>query len=511
MLQAATLWELIERRADATPDALMVVDEDMRTLTFAEYWAEAERAAAGLVALGVDGGDVVTWQLPTWIESMVLAGALSRIGAVQNLVLPIARRHELDFITEQVGSTLLVTPSTWQGFDYEDMAVTVARGRTGTRVLVADKALPQGDPVSLPPFGESNIDASGERTDWIFYTSGTTAEPKGVRHSHATISAAALGLAERLELIPRDRNSLVFPITHIGGMVWLFASLQSGCTNICTEVFDPERTVEVLSREGVTLAGSGTYFHQRYIDQQRSTLTGIFPDVRAFVGGGAPKPVTLADEVAALFDVPVLSGFGMTEAPIVTMASMDDTPAELATTEGRPTSGVDIRITDPDGHETAPGDEGEIRVRGPQVMLGYVDPSLDREAFDDDGFLRTGDMGWLDPGGNLVVSGRLKDIIVRKGENISARELEELLGLHPLVADVAVIGLPDPDAGERVCAVVQLNDVLQPLTHDAMVEHLYDIGLARQKVPEQLEYVDQLPRNSAGKVLKHLLRDEFKG
>ena len=504
-----TLWELMERRVDSTPDALMAVDEDMRTLTFAEFWAEAELAAAGLAAVGVDRGDVVTWQLPTWIESLVLVAALSRLGVEQNPVLPTYRRRELDHITAQAGTSLLVTPSTWRGFDHEALATEVARAQGGMRVLVADRALPQGDPTSLPSLDD--VDPVGDQpTSWLFATSGTTAEPKLARHSDASLLAAARGMSVRLELIPQDRNALVFPVTHIGGIVWLLASLESGCANILTEAFDPERTVEVLGREGVTLAGAGTFFHQAYLDQQRRRLEPIFPDVRAFPGGGAPKPPTLAAELRAAFDAPVLSGYGSTEAPILTMAGLGDADEQLATSEGRPTSGVELRFVALDGRLVTPGEEGEIRVRAPQMMAGYLDPALDHEAFDDDGFFRTGDLGRLDEHGDLVVTGRTKDIIVRKGENVSAKEVEDLLFLHDKVADVAVIGLPDADSGERVCAVVQLAGG-DGVSFDEMIIHLRDQGLMSQKLPEQLEIVESLPRNPSGKVLKHVLRDEFKG
>jgi len=510
MLQGRTLWELMERRVDTTPDALMAVDEDMRTLTFAELWSEAELAAAGLAAAGIGEGDVVSWQLPTWIESMVLVAALSRLGAVQNPILPIYRDRELDFITAQADSRLLVVPSVWNGFDYEEMALAVARRQGDMRVLVADRALPQGDPSVLPDLPEP-LEREDLPVRWLFYSSGTTAEPKGAQHTDATIAAAARGMSQRLGLIARDRNALVFPFTHIGGIVWMFASLQSGCSNILTEAFHPEDTVEVLSREGVTLAGSGTVFHQAYVRAQRRTLHPIFPDVRAFPGGGAPKPADLAAEIRNLFEVPVLSGYGMTEAPILTMADLSDADDELAGSEGKPMPGVEIRFVRTDATIVTDGGEGELRVRAPQMMRGYLDPSLDAESVDEDGFFRTGDLGRMDERGNVVITGRLKDIIVRKGENVSAKELEDLLQLHEKVRDVAVIGLPDADSGERVCAVIELADGQQDVTFDEVIIHLRDRGLMVQKLPEQVEIVEQIPRNPAGKVLKHVLRDEFKG
>ncbi|MGB6058874.1 MAG: AMP-binding protein [Microthrixaceae bacterium] len=547
MLQGRTFWELLEKRVDATPDALMAVDEDMRTLTFAEYWTEAELAAAGLALAGIRAGDVVSWQLPTWIESMVLVAALSRLGAVQNPILPIYRDRELSHITKEAGTKLLVVPPVWRGFDYEELAREVALDNGDLRVLVSDRALPQGDPNVLPepprtaedrdfeawvpnigdPDAEPDIhpevldsdpDAdlgapnSGRgRADWIFYTSGTTSAPKGAMHTDASLAAAARGMAQRLGLIQRDRNALVFPLSHIGGLVWLFASLQSGCSNILTESFNPVETTEVLAREGVTLAGSGTAFHNAYVAEQRKSLHPIFADVRAFPGGGAPKPPSLVEDVRALFDAPVLSGYGMTEAPILTMADLSDADDELATSEGKPLHGVEIRFVAHDGTIVTGNNEGELRVRAPQMMLGYVDPALDVEAFDDDGFFRTGDLGRMDERGNVIITGRVKDVIIRKGENVSAKELEDLLSGHELVVDVAVIGLPDRESGERVCAVIQVAEGDDKVTFDDVIVYLRDQGLMVQKLPEQVEFVDLLPRNQSGKVLKHVLRDEFKG
>jgi cyclohexanecarboxylate-CoA ligase len=510
MLQGRTLWELMERRVDATPDALMAVDEDMRTLTFAEYWSEAERAAAGLMASGVRAGDVVSWQLPTWIESLVLVAALSRLGAVQNPMLPIYREREVGFITGQAGSKLLVVPSVWRGFDFEAMATSIASDQGNMRVLVADKALPQGDPASLPAPPEPR-DADDQDVRWLFYTSGTTADPKGAQHTDASIAAVAWGMAQRLALVESDRNALVFPFTHIGGITWLFSSLQSGCSNILMEGFHPEETPEVLSREGATLAGSGTVFHQAYLAYQRKHAQPVFPNVRAFPGGGAPKPPALVAEMRGVFDAPILSGYGLTEAPILTMADVSDADDELAASEGKPMPGVELRFVTLEGEVVPAGQEGEVRAKAPQLMRGYLDSSLDADAFDDDGWFRTGDLGRLDERGNLIITGRVKDIIIRKGENVSAKEVEDLLYTHPKVADVAVIGLPDPDSGERVCAIVQTAEGEEAITFDEMVAHLKDQGLMTQKLPEQLEVIDTIPRNPSGKVLKHVLRDQYKG
>ncbi len=378
------------------------------------------------------------------------------------------------------------------------------------RVLVADRALPQGDPSALPPI-EDALDAVEQPVRWLFYTSGTTADPKGAQHTDASIAAVAKGMAERMGVIQADRNALVFPFTHIGGITWLFTSLQTGCSNILMEGFHPVQTPEVLSREGATLAGSGTVFHQAYLAYQRSQPTPVFPEVRGFPGGGAPKPPALVAEIREMFDAPMLSGYGLTEAPILTMADLSDSDEELANSEGKPMPGVDLRFVTLEGEIAAPGEEGEIRAKAPQIMRGYLDSSLDAEAFDEDGYFRTGDLGRLDERGNVIITGRVKDVIIRKGENVSAKEVEDLLYTHPSVGDVAVIGLPDPESGERVCAVVQTAPDAEAITFEQMVTHLKTEGLMTQKLPEQLEIIDAIPRNPAGKVLKHVLKDQYKG
>jgi acyl-CoA synthetase (AMP-forming)/AMP-acid ligase II len=512
MLDARNLWELLEKRVDATPDGVMAVDESGRALTFAEYRAEAERAAAGLARLGIGAGDVVSWQLPTWLESIVLVAALSRLGAVQNPMLPIYRQREVGFITKQSGSRLLVVPGTWRTFDYEEMAREIAGGQPGLEILVANRTLPQGDPQQLPPPPEAPDDPADLPVRWYYYTSGTTADPKGAQHTDATIRAAAVGMCERLEVTESDRIGCVFPFTHVAGAVYIFSALAFGCTMIVVEGFDAESTPPVLARNEVTLAGAGTPFHMAYLAYQRNhpESAPLFPKARAYIGGGAPKPPQLHFDVKSeLGGVGVVSGYGMTEAPIVTMASVRDDDETLANTEGAAVTGVDLITVKTDGTRSVAGEEGEIRLKAPMLMRGYIDSTLDAEGFDENGYFRTGDLAVVDERGNVRITGRVKDIIIRNMENISAKELEDNLFTHPKVADVAVIGLPDERTGERACAVVVPSDVGAAPDLDELCAYLLERGLMKQKLPEQLEIVDALPRNPTGKVVKFELRDRF--
>jgi acyl-CoA synthetase (AMP-forming)/AMP-acid ligase II len=498
VLDARSFWDLVAERAAATPDAPLAVDEAGRKLSFADYRDGALRCAAALAERGVTTGTPVSWQLPTSFEALILTAALARLGAVQNPVLPIYRERELGFVLRQSGARLLVVPKTFRGFDHAEVGSALAAEIPQLDVLVLDAFLPEADPARLPEAPEA-----GDRelpVRWIFYTSGTTADPKGARHTDATPLVTGRALCTALELRADDRVALVFPITHIGGVGWLSAALLAGCAHIVVPTFDPEHTPSVLARHGVTQATAGTVFHQAYLAAQRAHgAEPIFPGVRAFPGGGAPKPPQLhLDVKRELGGAGVVSGYGLTECPIATMGSVHDRDDQLAHTEGRPTPGVELRVAA----------SGEILLRGPQLCLGYLDPSLDEAAFDEDGFFRTGDLGHLDADGHLVVTGRTKDVIIRKGENIPVKEVEDLLFEHPKVADVAVIGLPDPESGERGCAVV-VCAVGEPLTFDEMVGYLRERELMVQKIPEQIELLDELPRNPSGKVLKQALRQRF--
>ena len=511
MLDARSLWELIELRAEADPDRELLVDSGGSRMTNGGFRDAALRTAAGLYALGVRQGSVVSWQLPTWNTGYVLMAALCRLGAVQNPIIPIYRDREVGFILRQIRPEVAITPSEFGGFDFRAMIARLTTG-TGTRHVAADRTLPEADPAALPPY-----QAPEERElRWYFYSSGTTADPKGARHTDAAILAAARGMHACLELTADDINGMAFPLAHIAGPIWLGASLMAGASNVLLDRFDPAAAVELFGREKVTLGGSGTPFHLAYLKAQREfalTHPGerAFPTFRLCNGGGAPRPATLhaqiRDEVGGLG---VVAGWGLTEAPILTMSTVHDPQSALDDSEGRPMPGVELRVVTLDGKPAEPGREGELRAKAPQMMLGYVDPALDTEAFDADGYFRTGDLGTVDADGFVRITGRLKDIIIRKGENISAKEIENLLFTHPRVADVAVIGLPDPERGERVCAVVVGKESTQPLDFVEMVEFLRDAGLTTQKLPEQLEVVDVLPRNPTGKVIKRDLVGRFR-
>ncbi len=489
----------------------MLIAADGETVTFGEFRQRAERMAAGLHAMGVAEGSVVSWQLPTRIETVVLSMALARLGAVQNPIIHLYREREVGFALRQTGAALFVVPGTWRDVDYGAIAERALDGASKRpTVLLTDDGLPDGDPASLPP-APAGTTAADAPVRWIYYTSGSTADPKGVQHTDQTLIAGGWGLARALDMNPDDVGSMAFPFAHIAGPDYLVCLLTVGFPAILLESFSPADALEVFRAHGVTLVGGSTAFYVAFLTEQRKAPgEPILPSLRLMAGGGAAKPPEIHFEVRdEIGGVGVVHGYGMTEVPMIANGSPHDTDEQLANTDGKPIEGADVRIVTPDGRVARPGEEGEIRVRGPMVFHGYTDSALNGEAFDDDGYFRTGDLGRLRDDGHLVITGRLKDIIVRKGENISAKEIEDLLYTHPNVMEVAVIGLPDPERGERVCAVVQLAEDAGGLELPEVVAFCRDAGLMTQKIPEQLELRSDWPRAGTGKIVKKTLRDEY--
>ena len=485
-----TLWELVTRRAALTPDRPLFL-QDGRTLTFEALRARAERVAAGLYGMGVRPGTVVAWQLPTRIETAVLSFALARLGAVQTPVIPFYRDREVGFALRESRAEFFAVPGTWRGFDHTEMA-----RRLGAKgVFEAYDDLPDGDPSRLLP-----PPSDGTAVRWIYWTSGTTSDPKGVLHTDRSLLAGGSCLAHALRPSAEDVGSIAFPYAHIGGPDYTVMLLLYGFPAVLFEQFALPEALAAYRAHGVTMAGGSTAFYSMFLAEQRKRPgEPVLPALRLLAGGGAPKPPELYHAVVREMGVQLTHGYGMTEVPMITMGAPGDDPELLATTEGRPPQGMEIRIVD-----------GEVRLRGEAVCRGYLDPGQTAQAFDEDGFLRTGDLGRLTETGHLVLTGRLKDVIIRKGENISAQEIEDLLHRHPAVGDVAVIGLPDAARGELVCAVVEQPPGAEALTLSDVTTFLRTEGLSVHKLPERLEVVDTLPRGETlRKVLKYKLRERY--
>ena len=509
---AETYWYLVEAAARMHPERVVLTDDFGRSLTNSQLRDSASSTAAALYERGVRDGSVVSWQLPTTLETMVVMVALARLGAVQNPILPIWRESEVRFVTTQLGTEALIVPGCWRGFDHTALAQRLAAERPMSVVVIDHEMsvsdalrVPTGDPTQLPSPPSSDDDCR-----WIYFSSGTTAAPKGARHCDRSVIAGSAGVVGIVGASSSDVNPIPFPVSHIGGAAMLAASLRTGMRLVLFDSFDPATTPQAIARHRPTLLGTATPFFVAFMAAQRAHGTEpLYPDLRGCVGGGAPITAELGRQVRQTFPVNgVANSWGLTEFPVAT-SQTPEAPAELLDrTVGPPVPGVSVRVVGDDEREVKPGEEGELRLKGPQCFLGYVDSSLDAGAFDADGWFRTGDRGLVDCNRNIIITGRLKDAIIRNAENISALEIESALASHPAVADVAVIGVPDPVTGERVCAVV-VAEAGTTVTLSDLAQHCRAQGLSRHKSPERLEVVTALPRNLTGKVLKNELRTRF--
>ncbi|MGH3523982.1 MAG: AMP-binding protein, partial [Mycobacterium sp.] len=403
-------------------------------------------------------------------------------------------------------SRMIFVAATWRGHDLASMVASVA-GQLGTGVVVvrgesADHACyahllaDPAEPRELP-----TVDPDAVRM--ILYTSGTAGRPKGALHTHNSIHALICQIRDHWLVEDGDRFLVPSPITHIGGSIYAFeCPLLLGTTAVLMDRWNADDAVHLMQTERCTHLAGATPFLEQLLGAARRTGTRL-PDLKVFICGGASVSPSLIRSAAGYFHRAVVTrAYGCTEVPVITIGAPDRSDADhAADTDGR-TGFAEVNIAD---HDAAPVGAGEILARGPQMFVGHLHPEDDSGSFDAAGFFRTGDLGrWVD-GDYLVVTGRVKDIIIRSGENISPKEVEDLLAGHPDIAEVAVVGLPDAHTGERACAVVVPRAKPGPDVAD-LRSFLAAQGVARFKAPEQVAIWDALPKNDAGKVLK----DEIK-
>ncbi|GBG37419.1 AMP-binding protein [Mycobacterium montefiorense] len=506
-----TYWTLIVDAAQRHPDRPLFADDYGRSLSARQLHDAACATAAGFAERGIGADSIVSWQLPTTLETVVVMAALTRLGAVQNPIIPILREREVGFITGHLSTEFLVVPEVWRGFDYGELARALASDQ-GFEVIAVDLAtLPRADELRLPRADVDILTAPatpGGDTQWIYYSSGTTAAPKGIRHSDTTVIAGSRGMVHAMGFSAGDVDPIAFPISHIGGAAMVAAALMTGMRLALFEVFDPAATPQAIAAHQPTFLGTATPFFVAFLEAQRAQGDRpLFGALRGCIAGGAPITAELGRQVRETLGIAgIANAWGMTEFPVATSPALDAAPEVLDYTVGAPVAGVSVRVVDNHETELSVGHEGELRLKGPQCFLGYADATLDVDAFDDEGWLRTGDLGLIDTDGNVRVTGRIKDATIRNAENISALEIENVLATHPGVADVAVIGVPDRSAGERVCAVVVPTSA-EGVSLEALVQHCHSLGLGRYKHPERLVIVDSLPRNQFGKVIKKDLRE----
>jgi acyl-CoA synthetase (AMP-forming)/AMP-acid ligase II len=501
-----TLGDCLRQAARQSPRRVVLVDGSFR-LDCETLYARATTLAQALMDR-LPACSVVSFVLPNWHEAAVIYMAATLAGMVVNPILPSLRDRELTFILKDVASRLIFVPSSIRQQDYVAMLsrvtaqltsppeVVVLRGESGNHTSYDSLFQGKERTSDLPA-----LDPDAVRM--ILYTSGTTARPKGVLHTHNSIHALICQIRDHWLAEPGDKFLVPSPIAHIGGSIYAFeCPLLLGTTAVLMERWNADDGVKLMDVERCThMAGATPFLEQMLAAAQRAHTR--LPSLKLFVCGGASVPPSLVRGAAAYFERAVVTRvYGSTEVPVSTVGVTQRTDAaHAADTDGRP--GIaQIKLVD---HNAAAAGQGEIQVRGPQMLVGYLHVEDETDAFDAEGYFRTGDLArWIDDA-YLVVTGRAKDMIIRNGENISPKEVEDMLIGHPAIAEVAVVGLPDPRTGERACAVIVAKSSPGPDVA-ALRSFLDSLGVATFKVPEQVVIWDALPRNDAGKVLKHQIR-----
>ena len=486
-----TLGDLVARGLRAAPGTVFRVHSAARPWsgTFGDVERIARRLAAGLRSRGVGPGDVVAFQLPNWVEAAAVFWASAFLGAVVVPIVHFYGRKELGYILGAVEPRVLITAERFGRMEhqpdlYAGVPIVGVVGRDFDELL-ADEPMP----------GVVPADPAGPAL--IAFTSGTTRDPKGVIHSHQTLGHETRQLAG---LYPSDRGHQLTaaPVGHFIGMLnaFLIPVLDQTPVNL-TDVWSPAQVLALMASDGLTLAGGATYYITSLLEHPDFTQAHL--KCMRYAGlGGSSVPAAVTTRLAGL-GITVFRSYGSTEHPSITGSRHTAPEAKRLYTDGNVLPGVEIRLST----------DGEIFSRGPELCLGYTDDALTRQAFDAEGWYRTGDVGVLDEDGYLTITDRKSDIIIRGGENVSALEVEEtLLGL-PGVVEAAAVAAPDDRLGEHVAAVLVLRPGCALPTLDELRAHFDRAGLARQKWPEELHAVDDFPRTASGKVRKLRLRQDL--
>lgn len=492
------LTDDVRRFATSDADRPAVVDGDRR-FTYGQLWVESQRVAARIGALGVRRGDVVSSQLPNGWECVVVHLAAELAGAVHNPLAIQFREHEIDQVTNLLGSALVVNPGVHRGTDFGAIHAATAGGYR--RVTVDDLF---SGPVD-GPLPERSPHDPGDAA-FILNTSGTVAI-KGVVHSHEEAQYSARTVAAIMRAGPEDTMVCAIPMSWGGGLCWgVRFALHTGACLVSMERWDPERAADLLDRErGTFVYGPPT------LARDLVALADRWRPVNPLrmICAGAPIPRQLCVDARDRLGLELVPGYGQTEHLHSALGRLDDPVDRLTSTDGRPLPGVELVAVDEAGAPCAPGTTGELACRGPNVSLGYWNqPEMTRETYRPDGWQMTRDAGWFDRDGSLHVVGRLRDLIIRGGLNVSPREVEELLLRHPDVSDVAVVGEPDDRYGERICAFVVPKGAHAP-DLAGLVALLTDAGVARYKHPERVVAIDALPLTNTGKVRHAELREQL--
>lgn len=510
MWDQRTIADQAIERAYADPGFVAFVDGDM-SMTREQLFADAEALSAALHARGLRAGDVVAFQVPNWREAAVINLAAALSGLIVNPIVPIYRDHEVSLMLADCRARAFFVAASFRNYDFAAMAGRIRAVLPDLTHVFTVRGQGDDDYAGLVAEGRGatfmrpGVDPLGVKM--VLYTSGTTGRPKGVLHSHVTIQHILRRSAEYWGIGHGEATLMPSPVTHVSGYAnGLEMPLVWGTRTVLMESWDAKTALALIDRHQLIGTVAATPFLVELADAARAAGTRL-PSFRFFACGGAAVPADLIPAASAAFaNCQPFRVFGASEVPLVSFGWPHD-PVLAATTDGKVVD-YDVRIVDAEDRDLPAGHEGEILARGPAMLLGYADETQTREAITPDGYFRTGDLGIISPEGAITITGRKKDLIIRGGENISAKEIEDVLHGHEAVREASVVAMPHERLGEGVCAFVIANGA--PPNAEALAAHVAASGLARQKIPELFLFVDDFPRTASGKVRKDLLREQAK-
>jgi len=506
-----TIADYADEMMRTDPDRVLVVDRE-REFTLRQLYDEARTLARALVGRGYKPGDTISFQLPNWYETVVINLAAAMAGLVVHPLVPIYRDMEVGFMLQDCRSKLIFIPGTFRKYDYREMMRRISPNLAGPVEVVvvrdsSDEFLSYTDLLAQADEATELPGADPDAIKMIMYTSGTTGRAKGVLHSHNSLQAENRGRLTHLNLTPQDVMFNPSPVTHVTGALYsLCLPFTVGITTVMLDIWDAELAFDMMRRRKVNGIVAATIFLQGLVDEAKRKGDTL-PDLRFFLCGGAQVPPDLVREAARIFPNCVAARiYGSTEVPCITAGVNSKDLQDLgAETDGQIWL-ADAIVADPaTGVPLQEGQEGEILAKAPQQFLGYIHVEDNADAFDEKGYFRMGDLGRIVHDDFIVVTGRKKDLIIRAGENISPKEIEDILFNHPAVADIAIVAMPNERTGEAACAFIIPREG-RSIDLSEIKRYLMERGTAMQKIPERLEIVNELPRTSVGKVRKDILR-----
>ncbi len=512
----ASLADYWQQTARAMPDKIAVVDNHGASYTYSALDHAASCLANWMLAKGIESGDRIAFQLPGWCEFTVIYLACLKIGAVSVPLLPSWREAELVWVLNKCQAKMFFAPTLFKQTRPVDLILPLQNQLPQLQQIVGvDKLAPATSSLSLSQIIADNtslttaITTHGDELAAVLFTSGTEGLPKGVMLTHNNILASERAYCVRLNLTWQDVFMMPAPLGHATGFLHgVTAPFLIGARNVLLDIFTPDACLALLEQQRCTcMLGATPFVYDllNLLEKQPADLSAL----RFFLCGGTTIPKKVARECQQR-GIKLLSVYGSTESSPHAVVNLDDPLSRFMHTDGYAAAGVEIKVVDDARKTLPPGCEGEEASRGPNVFMGYFDePELTARALDEEGWYYSGDLCRMDEAGYIKITGRKKDIIVRGGENISSREVEDILLQHPKIHDACVVAMPDERLGERSCAYVVLKAPHHSLSLEEVVAFFSRKRVAKYKYPEHIVVIEKLPRTASGKIQKFLLRKDI--